>query len=59
MEVFTQNKKNCSEIVIVEFAPISERMWSKGDDATICNGQIRLSGCWFNFDDRYIVKPKE
>lgn len=41
--------------VIVEYAPISERMWSKGDIATIRNGQIRLGGCWFNFDDRYIV----
>ncbi len=42
--------------VIVEYAPISERMWSKGDEATIRNGQIRLGGCWFNFDDRYVVK---
>ena len=42
--------------VIVEYAPISERMWSKGDEATIRNGQIRLGGCWFNFDNRYVVK---
>ena len=42
--------------VIVEYAPISERMWSKGDEATIRNGQIRLGGCWFNFDDRYVVE---
>lgn len=42
--------------VIVEYAPISERMWSKGDEATIRNGQIRLGGCWFSFDSRYVVK---
>lgn len=42
--------------VIVEYAPISERMWTKGDEATIRNGQIRLGGCWFNFDNRYVVK---
>jgi len=42
--------------VIVEYAPISERMWTKGDEATIRNGQIRLGGCWFDFDDRYVVK---
>jgi hypothetical protein len=42
--------------VIVEYAPISERMWTKGDEATIRDGQIRLGGCWFNFDDRYVVK---
>ena len=41
--------------VIVEHAPISERMWTKGDEATIRNVQIRLGGCWFNFDDRYNV----
>jgi len=44
--------------VIVEFAPITERYWSKGDVAAIRNGQIRLGGCWFNFDERYIVKLK-
>lgn len=42
--------------VMVEFAPITERYWSKGDKATISKGQIRLGGCWFNFDNRFIVK---
>lgn len=42
--------------VIVKSAPITERYWSVGDIATIRNNQIRLGGCWFNFDDRYIVE---
>ena len=42
--------------VIVEYAPISERMWHKGEEALIRNGQIRIGGCWFNFDNRYVVK---
>jgi hypothetical protein len=42
--------------VIVEYAPISERMWTKGEEAIISNKQIKLGGCWFNFDNRYIVK---
>jgi len=42
--------------VIVEFAPVSERYWRKGDEATIYNNQIRLGGCWFDFDERYIVE---
>ena len=45
--------------VIVEYAPISERYWNKGDVAIIRNGQIRLGGCWFDYDDRYIVKPQD
>ena len=42
--------------VIVEFAPISDRMWYKGEEGVIINNQIRLGGNWFNFDERYIVK---
>lgn len=42
--------------VTVVHAPISERMWKAGDTATIHGGQIRLGGCWFDFDERYIVK---
>ena len=41
--------------VIVNDAPISDRIWSKGDVATIRNGKIRLGGTWFPFDDRYDV----
>lgn len=42
--------------VIVNDAPISERYWTKGVEATICDGDIRLGGCWFSFDDRYDVE---
>ena len=42
--------------VIVEFAPINEKYWKENDVATINKGQIRLGGCWFNFDGRYKVK---
>jgi len=42
--------------VVVKYAPITERYWSEGDIAVIRNNQIRLGGCWFNFDDRYIVE---
>jgi hypothetical protein len=45
------------EKVTVEYAPVSERYWSKGCEAIIQNGQIRLSGCWFDFDERFIVFP--
>jgi hypothetical protein len=39
-------------------APISERYCQQGD---ICqldtqNNLIRCSGCWFTFDDRWVVK---
>ena len=47
---------NLDRQVIVEFAPISERMWYKGIEATINFNQIRMGGNWFDFDDRYIVK---
>lgn len=42
--------------VEIQYAPITERYWQKGDIATISHGHIRLGGCWFSFDDRYIVK---
>lgn len=45
--------------VIVEYAPITERYWNKGDKATIRNNKIRLGGCWFDFDARYDVKEIE
>jgi hypothetical protein len=55
-EQMAERLKNTGNIkCIVEFAPISERMWSKGDEASIRDGQIRLGGCWFNFDERYKV----
>jgi len=41
--------------VVIEFAPISERYWNKNDVVTIQNGQIRLGGCWFELDERYIL----
>lgn len=45
-----------NEMVKIVFAPISERYWSVGDNAKISGGQIRLGGCWFDFDERYIVE---
>lgn len=42
--------------VIVKHAPISERYWNVGDEAKIENGQIRLGGAWFPFDERYSVE---
>jgi len=61
-----KNKKDVNMIfsndfhayVIVEKAPINEKYWNVGDIALIYNGQIRLGGCWFNFDDRYKVELK-
>ena len=44
-----------SGVVIVDYSPVSERMWDKGEQALVRDGQIRLSGCWFNFDNRYKV----
>lgn len=41
--------------VIVIETPISERMWNVGDTTEIHKGQIRLGGCWFDFDDRFKV----
>jgi hypothetical protein len=38
--------------------PISERYCKINDIATLDtkNKQIRCSGCWFDFDDRWIVE---
>ena len=46
--------------VIIEYSPISERMWYKGQEATVDpkNEQIRVGGNWFNFDERWRVKKK-
>lgn len=44
-----------SKCVILIYAPISERYWTKGDIVLIKNEQIRLGGCWFNFDNRYKI----
>ena len=46
------------EVEVVKY-PISDRYCSKG---LICkldttNSQIRCSGAWFSFDDRWTVKP--
>ena len=42
--------------VIVEYAPINEKYWNINDIALINKGQIRLGGCWFDFDSRYKVR---
>lgn len=48
--------KSTVKKVIVDHCPVSERYWKKGDKAIIHNDQIRLSGCWFNYDEnKYIV----
>lgn len=44
-----------NENVKVIFAPISDRYWSVGCKGKIDDDQIRVSGCWFPFDDRWIV----
>lgn len=41
--------------VIIQDAPITGRMWKKGDVATVRNGKIRMGGCWFNLDKRFKV----
>ena len=41
--------------VSVFSAPISERYWSRGDIGLIIGNRIRLGGCWFPFDSRYII----
>lgn len=40
--------------VIINSAPVSERYWSKGNQATILGSKIRLGGCWFDLDDRFV-----
>jgi hypothetical protein len=48
---------NENENVKVLFSLISERYWSVGCEGKIDGDQIRVSGCWFSFDDRWIVEP--
>lgn len=45
------------EVEVVEY-PISDRYCSKGLICTLDtnNSQIRCSGAWFSFDDRWMVK---
>lgn len=45
--------------MIVEYSPVSERMWAKGEIGTVDGSQIRVGGCWFNFDERWKVKKVE
>lgn len=50
---------NYSGEVIVQYAPVAERFWNSGCSATIRNKQIRLGGCWFDFDERFFVELPE
>lgn len=43
------------QVEVVEF-PISDRYCHIGAIGTVKNGQIRVGGCWFNFDERWKVK---
>ena len=42
--------------VTVLFAPISERYWNKGCTGTFRNNQIRVGGCWFDYNNKWIIK---
>ena len=42
--------------VKVFYAPISERYWYIGCTGLVHNGQINVGGCWFDFDQRWIIK---
>ena len=46
-------------LVTVLKTPITERYCKVGDTATLDlkNKQIRCSGAWFKFDDRWVVQP--
>lgn len=44
------------QVEVIEY-PISDRYCSKGKIGTIRNGQIRVGGTWFKFDERWVVKP--
>jgi hypothetical protein len=48
-----------SGLVTVLQTPISERYCKIGDTATldVKNKQIRCGGAWFNFDERWVVRP--
>jgi hypothetical protein len=43
--------------VIVYYAPVSERYWYEGCEATVSGNQIRLCGCWFDLDNRFNIVP--
>lgn len=44
--------------VTVISAPISERMWTKGEVAKLDeeNAKIRVGGNWFDFDERWEIE---
>ena len=46
-------------LVKVIKTPITERYCKVGDTATLDlkNKQIKCSGAWFKFDDRWVVQP--
>jgi len=48
-----------ARLVTVLKTPITERYCKVGDTATLDlkNKQIRCSGAWFKFDDRWVVQP--
>ena len=47
---------NFSGKVIVKYAPISKKYWTKGEITTIKHSQIKLGENWFEIDKRYSVK---
>lgn len=51
------NKTHIEQQVEVIEYPISDRYCHKGKIGTLRNGQIRLGGAWFKFDERWVVKP--
>ncbi len=42
--------------ITVLFAPISERYWHKGCSGLLRNNQIRVGGCWFDYNSKCIIK---
>jgi len=53
------NELLVGRLVTVLKTPITERYCKVGDTATLDleNKQIRCSGSWFNFDERWVVQP--
>jgi len=47
--------------VIIIYAPISERYWTKGVIGTLDESaqQIRVGGCWFDFNSKWKIKREE
>lgn len=41
--------------VTVQTYPISDRYCYDGAVGLVRNGQIRVTGCWFDFDNRWMV----